>query len=146
MKLTLLLAVLTAGLICAAAAADSPSTGVIQIDNQAVAAAFAKGGTLIKTNNFKVMAGRRVEPGKVEIHEKDTDVFYITEGSATFVTGGTAVQPRTVAPDEIQAQEITGGEAHHLTKGDIIIIPNGVPHQFTEVNGPFLYFVVKVSK
>lgn len=146
MKLAFLLAILSSGLICAAAAADSPSTGVIQIDNQIVAAAFAKGGTLIKTNNFKVMAGRRVAPGEVEIHEKDTDVFYITEGSATFVTGGTAVKPHATDPGEIRATEITGGEVHHLTKGDVIIIPNGVPHQFTEVNGPFLYFVVKVSK
>jgi mannose-6-phosphate isomerase-like protein (cupin superfamily) len=146
LKLAFYLALLTSGLIYRAAAADTPSTGVIQIDNQAVAAAFAKGGLLIKTNDFKVMAGRRVEPGAVEIHEKDTDVFYITEGSATFVTGGTAVKPHTVAPGEIQASEITGGESHHLTKGDVIIIPNGVPHQFTEVNDPFLYFVVKVSK
>ena len=146
MKLAFLLAVLTSGLICATAAADTPSTGVIQIDNQAVAAAFAKGGLLIKTNNFKVIAGRRVAPGEVEIHVKDTDVFYIVDGSATFVTGGTAVNPHTSAPDEIRATEITGGEPHHLTKGDVIIIPNGVPHQFTEVSGTFLYFVVKVSK
>jgi len=146
MKLAILLTVLTSGLIYSAAAADTPSTGVIQIDNQAVAAAFAKGSLLVKTNNFKVMAGRRVAPGEVEIHEKDTDVFYITEGSATFVTGGTAVNPHTVSPDELRATELKGGEPHHLTKGDVIIIPNGVPHQFTEVSGTFLYFVVKVSK
>ena len=82
----------------------------------------------------------------MEIHEKDTDVFYITEGSATFVTGGTAADQRTVSPGEIRAPKITGGEEHHLNKGDIIVIPNGVPRQFTEVNGPFLYFVVKVRQ
>src|SRR5215469_16542921 len=146
MKITLLGAILTCGLMLNAFAGDSPSSGVIQIDHDNVAAAFAKGGTLLKTNNFKVMAGRRVAPGEVEIHEKDTDVFYITEGSATFVTGGTAVKPHPTDPGEIRASTITGGEAHHLTKGDVIIIPNGVPHQFTEVSGTFLYFVVKVSK
>jgi glc operon protein GlcG len=147
MKLTFLLTVLVSGLIFTAAAADTPPTGVIQFNHDAVDAAFGKGGvTLIKTNNFKVMAGRRVQPGEVEIHEKDTDVFYITEGSATFVTGGTAVKPHPTDPGEIRASSITGGEAHHLTKGDVIIIPNGVPHQFTEVSGTFLYFVVKVSK
>ena len=147
MKLAFLLSILTSGLIFTAAAADTPSSGVIQFNNDTVAAAFAKGGvTLIKTNNFKVMAGRRVAPGEVEIHEKDTDVFYITDGSATFVTGGTAVKPHPTDPGEIRASTITGGEAHHLTKGDVIIIPSGVPHQFTEVSGTFLYFVVKVSK
>ena len=146
MKLILLLAILACSLTGSARAADAPSSGVIQIDHEKVAAAFAKGGSLLQTNNFKVMAGRRVAPGEVEIHEKDTDVFYITEGSATFVTGGTAVKPHTVAPGEIRASEITGGEAHHLTKGDVIVIPNGVPHQFTAVNNTFLYFVVKVSQ
>jgi quercetin dioxygenase-like cupin family protein len=39
-----------------------------------------------------------------------------------------------------------GGDTNHLAKGDVIIIPNGVPHWFTETSTPFLYFVVKVSK
>jgi len=145
MKFTLALFILTASLFSRAMAADA-SSGVIQIDSAAVAAAFARGGSLLQTNNFKVMAGRRVAPGEVEIHEKDTDVFYVTEGSATFVTGGTADGRHTVSPGEIRAPKITGGEEHHLKKGDVIVIPNGVPHQFTQVDGPFLYFVVKVSK
>ena len=91
MKIAILMAVLISGFAGAAIAGDS--TGVIQIDSQKVAETFAKGGMLLQTNDYKVMAGRRVTPGEVEIHEKDTDVFYITEGSATFVTGGTAGGP-----------------------------------------------------
>src|SRR6516225_6992104 len=98
MKITLTLIVLTFGLIYTAAAGDSPSTGVIQIDHMTVDATFAKGGSLLQTNNFKVLAGRRVAPGEVEIHEKDTDVFYVMEGSATFVTGGTVADQKTVSP------------------------------------------------
>ena len=146
MKLAFLLTAFALALICTAAAADTAASGVIQIENQKVAAMFAKGGLLLQTNNFKVMAGRRVAPGEVEIHEKDTDVFYITEGSATFVTGGTAVNTHTASAGEIRGEKITGGEEHHLNKGDVIVIPNGVPHQFTAVSGTFLYFVVKVSK
>jgi mannose-6-phosphate isomerase-like protein (cupin superfamily) len=146
MKFAILVAVLVSGFIGSAVAADGPSSGVIQIDNEKVAAAFAKGGPLLQTNNFKISAGRRVAPGEVEIHEQDTDVFYITEGSATFVTGGTAADQHTVSPGEIRAPKITGGEEHHLKKGDVIVIPKGVPHQFTAVDGTFLYFVVKVSK
>ena len=144
-RFTLVLIVLTGTLVCRVMAADT-STGVIQIDNQAVAATFAKGGMLVQTNNYKVMAGRRVAPGEVEIHEKDTDVIYVTEGSATFVTGGTAAGQHTISPGEIRAPKIEGGDEHHLKKGDVIVIPNGVPHQFTQVDGTFLYFVVKVSK
>jgi mannose-6-phosphate isomerase-like protein (cupin superfamily) len=144
MKLAFILALLASCLLRPAVAAET--SGVIQIDGEKMAAAFAKGGSLLQTNNYKVMAGRRVAPGEVEIHEKDTDVFYITEGSATFVTGGTADGQHTVSPGEIRAPKIAGGEEHHLSKGDVIVIPPGVPHQFTAVEGPFLYFVVKVCK
>ena len=70
----------------------------------------------------------------------------MTEGSATFVTGGTAVEPKATKAGEMTAKSITGGVEHHLLRGDVIVIPSGVPHQFTEVSGTFLYFVVKVTK
>jgi quercetin dioxygenase-like cupin family protein len=145
MKFAILLAVLISAFVGTKAMAED-TNGVIQFDNEKVAAMFSKGGMLLQTNNYKVMAGRRVAPGEVEIHEKDTDVIYVTEGTATFVTGGTAADQHTTGPGEIRAPKITGGEEHRLKKGDVIIIPAGVPHQFTVVDGTFLYFVVKVSK
>src|SRR5881396_3555622 len=60
------------------------------MDSNKVAAAFAKGMPLIETDTFKVHASRRDAAGVVEIHGRDTDIFYLLEGSATFVTGGTA--------------------------------------------------------
>ena len=138
---------LATGLLLATLAADAPQKSpVIHLDHQTVAAAFAQGVPLLATNNFKVQAGRRTAPGEVEIHDHDTDIFYILEGSATFVTGGKAVQTKTIGPGETRAKEITGGDERHLVKGDIIVIPNGVPHWFKAVDGPFLYYVVKVSK
>jgi mannose-6-phosphate isomerase-like protein (cupin superfamily) len=75
---------------------------------------------------------------------KDTDVFYILDGSATFVTGGELVDGAPTDPDEIRGTSIKGGEPHALQKGDVIIIPRGIPHHFTEVAAPLNYFVVKV--
>jgi len=123
----------------------SPSTGVTVIHSNLVAATFAKGGPLLETNQFKVQAGRREAPGIVEIHARDTDIFHILEGSATFVTGGEAVDPKPLNADEIRAKEIRGGESRRLKKGDIIVIPSGVPHWFKAVDGPLLYYVVKVT-
>jgi hypothetical protein len=40
---------------------------------------------LLATNNFKILALRRNEPGEVEVHDRDTDIFYVLEGSAKFV-------------------------------------------------------------
>jgi glc operon protein GlcG len=125
---------------------DNPAMRTAQatfIDNKNVSAAFAKGMPLLETVGYKVHASRRVEPGQAEIHTLDTDVIYVVEGSATLVTGGKAINTKEVAPNEIRGSKIEGGESHHISKGDAIIIPNGVPHQFTAVTGELHYFVCK---
>jgi mannose-6-phosphate isomerase-like protein (cupin superfamily) len=126
--------------------ATEQSESVIHIGHEKVDATFAKGGFLLQKTNYKIMAGRRSGPGTVEIHEKDTDIFYIVDGTATFITGGKASDVKQKSPGEFGAKEIVGGEPRHLAKGDVIVIPNGVPHWFTETSTPFLYFVVKVNK
>lgn len=134
-------------LVLTAIAADKPqSTGVIHLDHDQVAAVFAHGGPLLATNNFKVMALRRDGPGEVEVHDRDTDVFYVLEGSANLVTGGKATEPRASGPGETRAKSIVGGEERRVVKGDVLIIPNGVPHWFKEISGPFTYFMVKVAQ
>jgi mannose-6-phosphate isomerase-like protein (cupin superfamily) len=92
---------------------------------------------LLQTNYYKIMAGRRTGPGTVEIHEKDTDIFYIVEGTATFITGGKANEVKEKSPGEFGAKEILGGEVRHLAKGDVIVIPNGVPHWLPRPAYPF---------
>jgi quercetin dioxygenase-like cupin family protein len=111
-----------------------------------VAAGFAKGGYLVPrgNRNFAVMTARRDKAGEVELHQRDTDIIYVVDGTATFVTGGHMVQPRRIAPDELRAVRIEGGETHHIAKGDVLVIPAGIPHWFKEVPGPVLYLVVKV--
>ena len=71
--------------------------------------------------------------------------MHVVEGRATVVTGGEMVDVREIAPGELRAQAVDGGETHELGAGDVLAIPNGVPHQFTDVSDPFLYFVVKVE-
>ena len=52
-----------------------------------------------------------------------TDVMYIVEGSATFVTGGTVVDCKTTEPNEIRGASISGDQTHRVSKGDVIVIP-----------------------
>ena len=145
MKTVILIALLAFGSVHIAHAAEPPPTDVVLIDHAKVDSAFAQGKPLLINSDFKVSAGRRDAPGLAEIHEEDTDIFYIVEGKATFVTGGTVVEPKPTEPGEIRGPRITGGTARHLVKGDIIVIPKGVSHCFTEVSGTFLYYVVKVT-
>jgi glc operon protein GlcG len=106
--------------------------------------AFEKGMSLLEVANYKVHASHRDEPGIVEIHEKDTDIIYMLEGSATLVTGGAVVDSKMIEPEEIRGSNVQGGQSRRISKGDVIIIPHGTPHWFKEVNGPINYYVVKV--
>ena len=111
-----------------------------------VRAAFQKGSVLLDGTgrNYMVHASRRDKPGQVEVHVLDTDVIYVQDGSATFVTGGTMLGGKTIEPNEIRGDSITGGETRRIAKGDVITVPNGTPHWFEEVKGPLTYYVVKV--
>jgi glc operon protein GlcG len=125
--------------------AERSEAPVTFIDSKTVAAAFAKGMPLVEVGEYKVHASRREAPGMAEIHVRDTDIIYVLDGSATFVTGGTAVDEKTTAPDEIRGSAIQGGDTRRITKGDVVIVPNGTPHQFRDVKGPLTYYVVKVT-
>lgn len=117
------------------------------LDAAKVTAAFTKGMPLVETGGYKIHASRREAPGMAEVHAQDTDIIYVLEGTATVVTGGNVVDGTTLAGDaaEIRGASIRGGNTQRLSKGDVFIVPNGVPHQFTEVQAPFLYYVVKAT-
>jgi len=134
---------LTAMLASVALSEPKAVSPVTYIDSETVSTAFTKGMPLIETPGYKVHAGRRERPGLVELHTQETDVIYVVDGTATFVTGGTMVDGKLVSPGQLRGTSITGGDTHHLKKGDVIIVPNGTPHQFTETSNPFLYFIVK---
>lgn len=130
----------------APAAAKETSPPVTVISAARVAEGFRKGGVLFKAPDmqFQVHTSRRIAAGTPELHELDADIFYIQQGTATFVTGGTIIDPKSTEPHETSGRSIQGGVAHHLTKGDVIIIPKGTPHWYKEVKGPFTYYTIKV--
>src|SRR5262245_41331880 len=119
---------------------------VTYIGNQQLMEAFTKGGNLVNAGDYRVQTSRRVKPGGVEVHEKETDIFYVVEGAATLVTGGTVIEPKTTRPNQIAGKGINGGESRRISKGDVVVIPAGIPHWFKEVDGAINYFVVKVVK
>lgn len=125
------------------AAAQDPGVRYYRAEN--VAASFARGAVLhAGDENYMIHTSRRVAPGMAEVHSRDTDLIHVLEGAAVFVTGGTVIEGRTTAPDEIRGRGIAGGETRRLAKGDVIVVPKGTPHWFKEVQGPVLYYTIKV--
>jgi uncharacterized protein GlcG (DUF336 family)/mannose-6-phosphate isomerase-like protein (cupin superfamily) len=118
---------------------------VAYLRDSQVMQAFAKGMPLLETPDYKIHASRRVESGQAEVHTRDTDIIYVLEGSVTFVTGGTIVDPKSTGPDEFRGARIDGGTTRALNEGDVIVVPAGVPHWFSQVDETFLYYVVKAT-
>jgi glc operon protein GlcG len=144
MKGSIVLAILLLSSTTAEVATQSAGPKVGYFPAGQVKKAFEKGMPLIEIANYKVHASHRDGPGIVEVHEKDTDIIYMLEGSATLVTGGTLIDGKRIEPEEIRGNGVKGGETRRINKGDVIVIPDGTPHWFKEVNGPINYYVVKV--
>jgi mannose-6-phosphate isomerase-like protein (cupin superfamily) len=146
MRFTILIGLVLAALPLSSARAQTDDSQVTLLEHDEVAGAFAKGRPLIEVGDYKIHASRREEPGIAEIHTRDTDIAYVLEGSATLVTGGKATDVKSIGPEELRGSAIDGGVSRLLTAGDVVVIPNGVPHWFKDVKAPFLYYVVKVRQ
>jgi len=107
---------------------------------------ISNNATIVRAPDLTVLMVTRNSRGEVEVHDKETDTFHVLEGSATFVTGGTMVGGHVTAPGQQRGKDMSGGQTYHLSKGDVIVIPAGIPHWFKEVPQSITYYVVKVIK
>jgi glc operon protein GlcG len=112
------------GVAVVEAAATTRNGHAAYFPRDAVDEKFATGGLLLEKPKYKIDAGRRSGPGDVEIHDSEVDIMHVLQGEATVVAGE---------------------DTHQLHEGDVLEIPAGVPHEFTDASDPFLYFVVKVA-
>jgi uncharacterized protein GlcG (DUF336 family) len=132
-------------LVGADAVSAARTNGASYFPAAAVVRRFESGGLLLDEPGYKIDAGRREGPGEVEYHEHTVDVMRVVEGTATVLVGGEMRDAREIGPGELRATAVDGGKRHELREGDVLAIPNRVPHQFVDVSDPFLYFVVKVA-
>jgi quercetin dioxygenase-like cupin family protein len=132
--------------LLAASLLSAAESGVTYVDHEKVTAALAKGGPLVTAQDLLVSGSHRDKAGQVEVHDKETDVIYVVDGEATFVTGGTMIGGKVTKAGQSLGTDIKGGDTHHLGKGDVIVVPAGVPHWFKEVPRSVSYYVVKVLK
>ena len=81
------------------------------------------------------MLSFRSRDGQAELHENFADLFYILDGRATLVTGGSLAEAVTIGPGELRGVSIEGGVRQELRTGDVAHVPAGVPHQFLVPGG-----------
>src|SRR6202167_4629669 len=115
------------------------------IGHDKVTEVMSKGGPIVSDPGLVVLAQRR-EAGLVEYHDHTNHVFIMVEGEATLVVGGTMVDPKRTAPDQMRAPSLEGGTTYHMSKGDVITIPAKQPHWIKEVpTKTVAYYAVNIE-
>ena len=72
-------------------------------------------------------------PQNASVHETEAELFYLIDGSATMVTGGKLVG-ETRNGVNLSGTGIEGGTPTKLNKGDFFMVPEGVPHWFSQID------------
>lgn len=105
------------------------------------------GATLGDYGSHAIKLSARTTSGGAEVHAHYDDVFVVSEGTATLVTGGTVLDAKTGEDGETKGSGIQNGTSHAIVKGDIVHVPAGTPHRLIIAPGEvFGAVVVKVKE
>lgn len=129
-----------------APAPGSPAIYKANADLQAVLAKAMAGTTemvssaVANTDQYRVNIVHRQKPAGAIAHPGNTELHYVVEGSGTVVTGGKIIRAPGAAAG---SATIEGGETRKVSKGDVIIVPEGSPHWYSQVDGKLTYLEVR---
>jgi mannose-6-phosphate isomerase-like protein (cupin superfamily) len=105
--------------------------------------------------NVDVLRRETPDEGPVT-HAIVTEIYYILDGGGDFATGGKLVDarlmmkdgkpsnPASIGPSQ-KGTRVDGGTTHHVSAGDVVMIPPMVVHGFTKLDGHVTYMVVRVN-
>jgi mannose-6-phosphate isomerase-like protein (cupin superfamily) len=88
----------------------------------------------------------RAAVGPAAVHEKEAEMFYVIDGSATLVTGGKLAGEKRTNADNLTGTGIEGGNSQPISKGDFVIVPQNTPHWFSSINGTLVLMSLHVPR
>ena len=106
--------------------------------------------TAVKGGIVRVGLVHRTRPEpRALLHDDLTEIYQIIKGSGTLFTGGAPQQPTPVSdppnlgPTPSWYVNQNGGVTRKVKPNDIVIIPAGLPHRFSELDGPIEYVIYR---
>lgn len=78
---------------------------------------------------------RQPRPQGASLHDAQAEFFYVIDGAATLLTGGTLTSPARNGAN-VTGPGIEGGVRQAFKTGDFLLVPSGVPHQFVDILTP----------
>lgn len=89
------------------------------------------------------------------MHDELTEIYHVLSGSGTLVTGGTLAKPERFPADSDTVKNLAGpswrggpldgGVSRKIKAGDVVIIPAGTGHWFSQIDGAIDYEVMRVD-
>lgn len=114
---------------------------------QTAKATGSSGAKLGDYGSHAIQLSARGKSGGAEVHAHFDDIFFVTRGRATLITGGSLIDPKTGPNGEAKGSGIRNGHTQLIQKGDIVNIPAGTPHQLKILPGQvYASIVIKVHE
>lgn len=88
----------------------------------------------------------RASVGNAAVHEKEAELFYVIDGTATLTTGGKLANEKRTDAANLSGSAIEGGTPRKIAKGDWILVPENTPHWFSPINGVLVLFSMHVPR
>jgi mannose-6-phosphate isomerase-like protein (cupin superfamily) len=89
---------------------------------------------LAQAPGYTARVDYRASVGPANLHEAENEIFYVLEGAATLVTGGTLVEPTPARNGNRNGARVDGGQSREVKAGDVLFIAAGTPHSFSTVD------------
>ncbi len=76
----------------------------------------------------------RRSPAPASLHTRMAEFFYLVDGEADLILGGTLINPRCLNSSNLAGDGVEGGVTHHVKKGTYILVPENTVHYFTNID------------
>jgi mannose-6-phosphate isomerase-like protein (cupin superfamily) len=101
---------------------------------------------IVQSGSYRANLEYRNAVGPASVHEKEAELFYVIDGSATIMTGGSLTEERRTNPDNRTGAGIKGGTPRRIAKGDFILVPENTAHWFSAIDGTVTLMSVHIPK
>ena len=90
---------------------------------------------LLQLAPYTVNIEYRVAVWTANVHQAEAELFYVIDGAATLVMGGTLVGEKRTNAENLSGTSIEGGTSQRVAKGDFVMVPENTPHWLSAIDG-----------
>ncbi len=93
---------------------------------------------LLYSDPYELEVRRLEKPQTILVHCCKADLWIVRSGEGTFTTGGELIEGKSTGGEHagMTAKAIRNGVSRVMKAGDMVVVPPGVAHGFTEIKTP----------